>query len=294
MKQFSIFLIMFLLLCNPVPVLSQGVDDYLILEGVGVYELYTGILGRVFSGPPTKYSRSLSGGVLSGGDHFSEQDTSYAASYKEPGGNWPFVKVEVTQHSGGNSDQWLIHEVESGFRTYYGSPDESYVARQVGDQTIIALGSAGWVYRWISNNIVIEIEYQDSQMEKPEPLEVVQAYLAKFPSTLPEFTSADLRTDASKEKWIKDEMERRLWLGDKWFAWQEAGSSDVAETLREVNRSIEVFLNYREKYFGINADLEKESLYTLISNQNLQGMKDKLAEYKSWWATNKSGSINLP
>ncbi|MBU0673442.1 MAG: hypothetical protein KJ950_02210 [Proteobacteria bacterium] len=204
------------------------------------------------------------------------------------------INIQVTQHTGGDSDQWLLHEVEDGYRDsdqLEAVLSEASRLRTINNNIIFFYGGGEVGYSWLSNAVLVNIEYNNFGPAKPEPLEIVQAYLQKFPSTIPATLALNRAHD---EQWIKDEMERRLWLGDKWFAWQEAGNSDVAETLREVNRSIEVFLNYREKNFGINADLEKESLYTLISNQNLQGMKDKLAEYKAWWANNKTGSINLP
>ncbi|MBU0673443.1 MAG: hypothetical protein KJ950_02215 [Proteobacteria bacterium] len=274
--------------------LALTVEDYLILSNISGYkfvtqmkDFYTDEMKTI-----TGYTQGNHSGIIAGTSHFSEDhsDITYKTDYY----NQPLqvaISVQVTQHTGGDSDQWLLHEVERGFRR---GDVEEYMTpsrfRAIDNHNFFYSGLGGGTYRWISDNLVVNIEYVDLYKQKPEPLEVVIAYLNKFPSTI----SAIAIDQAHDEQWIKDEMERRLWLGDKWFAWQEAGNSDVAETLREVNRNIEVFLNYREKYFGINADLEKESLYTLISNQNLQGMKDKLAEYKSWWATNKSGSINLP
>ena len=103
------------------------------------------------------------------------------------------VDVQVTQHTGGDSDRWLLHELDIEFRKFYGIPGDPYAMRVINGNTIITYGSAGWVYRWLSNNIVINIEYNDAQFNKPEPLEIVQAYLTKFPSTIPTITSADLR-----------------------------------------------------------------------------------------------------
>jgi hypothetical protein len=62
--------------------------DYLILEDISQYRLFTGVPGRVFSGPPSKYSKTATGGILNGGGHFSEGDVSCEASYTEPGGKW--------------------------------------------------------------------------------------------------------------------------------------------------------------------------------------------------------------
>lgn len=201
------------------------------------------------------------------------------------------VKVQVTQHAGSDSDRWLLHEVEKSFRTYYGIPGGPYAMRVIDGNTVMAYGSAGWTYRWISNNKVIHISYHDSQMEKPEPLEAVKAYLAKHPSTLTPITSADLRTDANKTTWIKNEMDRRLWLGDKWIARIET-VGDLNE-LGSVVKSLNVFLDYREKYYGIEAATEKQTLSEYLLAKNQAGIKTELEEYKTWWAANKDNPITL-
>ena len=272
-----------------------AVTDYLILEDIASYELFTGIEGRVFSGPPSKYSQTSTGGVLGGAAHFSENNVSYEVSYKLPGSKWPFVKVEVTTHAGGDSDKWLLHEAEWDFRNYYGLPSDSYVMRVINDNTIMAFGAGGWDYRWLSGDKVIDIKYTDLQMTKPEPLEVVNAYLAKHPSTLPSMTSADLRTDENKTKWIKDEIERRLWLCDKWLQQLDEGKTEQYKVISEVvNDHLEVFLDYREKYYGISAAEDKQILSGYLQAKNEKEIRKKLTEYKQWWAENKTKPINLP
>ncbi len=275
--------------------LYAAAADYLILRDIGPYKLFTGIPGRVFSGPPSKFSQTATGGVLAAAGHFAEGDTSYEASYTESSGKWPFVKVEVTKHTDPNDSlRWLQHEVEKSFRTYYGMPGEEYEMRSVDGNTIMAFGSAGWTYRWLSGNKVIQIEYHDSQMTKPEPLEIVKAYLAKHPSTLTPLTSADLRTAENKTKWIKDEMERRLWLCDKWFYQLQLGKVQQNEVLQQAVKSMEVFLNYREKYYGIAAQNEKQLLWGYRDKNDGTSIKAKLKEYKDWWGLNKDKAIALP
>ena len=289
-KRLVIFIF---LICILPALIYAAVTDYLILEDIGTYKLFTGITGRVFSGPPSKYSQTATGGILDAAGHFSENDQSYEASYTTIGSKWPFIKVEVTQHAGSDSDKWLLHEVEKSFRTYYGIPGDPYAMRVIDGNTIIVYGSAGWAYRWVSGNKVIQISYYDSQMEKPEPLEVVSAYLAKHPSTLTPITSADLRTDTNKTKWIKDEMDRRLWLCDKWFYQLQLQKAELNKVLRESVDSMNVFLDYREKYYGISATEEKKLLGEYLRANDGTAIKNKLAEYKAWWNENKDKEISL-
>jgi len=160
--------------------------------------------------------------------------------------------------------------------------------------TIMAAGSGGWTYRWVSVNKVFHIEYTDLQMEKPEPLEVVRAYLTKHPSSLPLITSTDLRTHDNRTIWIKDEMDRRLWLGDKWFLQLQMGKVELHEALQAIVKSMNVFLDYREKYYNISAKGEKELLSKYLEANDGTSIKKKLTEYKTWWSVNKTKSINLP
>lgn len=55
-----------------------------------------------------------------------------------------------------------------------------------------------------------------------------------------------------------------------------------------------VFLDYREKYFGIKAADEKNLLASYLSTNNGTGIKTKLAEYESWWTAHKGDTITLP
>jgi len=203
------------------------------------------------------------------------------------------VKVQVTQHAGGESDRWLLHEVERDFRSYYGLPDDSFVVRQIDNNIVLGLSVTGWTYRWVSGNKVIQIQYHDSQMTKPEPLEVVRAYLAKHPSTLPPITSADLRSEENKTKWIKDEMERRLWLCERWFYQLQLGKVELRKTLREVVDHLRVFLDYRQRYYGVKATDDKNQLWEYLQANDGTSIKKKLREYKDWWLENKEKGIGL-
>ncbi len=202
----------------------------------------------------------------------------------------PSPTVQVTQHAGSDSDKWLLHEVEDGYRDgemeRLGLVTQGARLRDINGNKIISLRGSG--YSWISNNAVIEISYTDLYGTKPEPLEIIQAYLQKFPSTIPATLVLD---QAHNEQWIKDEMDRRLWLGDKWIARIET-VGDLNE-LSSVAKNLNVFLDYREKYYGIAATDEKKTLWEYQQAKNKAGIKAKLEEYKTWWTANKDSPINL-
>jgi hypothetical protein len=257
---------------------SQDINNYLIVEDIGNYK-------KITKGGP-------SGNILAAAGHFGldHKDVSYGIAYvNDETQIW--VEVQVTQHAGGDSDKWLLHEVERGFRR--GDYEENMTParfRNIDGNNIFYSGLGGGTYRWINNHIVVSIEYIDLYKQKPEPIEVVKAYLVKFPSTVP----AILIDRTHNEQWVKNEMERRLWLCDKWFLQLQMGKVDSDSTLREVVDHMIKFLDYREKYYGINASNEKGVLDNYLINKDGTAIKNKLTEYKTWWSVNKTKSISLP
>jgi len=283
MKKFLIILLVYSLwsiVRGEESIYAQGdMANYLILEDIGGYK---------FRPKPTKrlYGNS---GILAATGHFymDHDDITYETRYilPEPLSG---AEVQVTQHAGSDSDRWLLHEVERGFRR--GDYEENMTParfRNIDGNNIFYSGLGGGTYRWLSNKVVVSIEYVDLYKQKPEPLEVVRAYLAKFPSTIPAIT----RDRAYNEKWIKDEMERRLWLSDKWFMALESGKAEQSKVIKEEVDHMVVFLDYREKYYGISASDEKKLLWKYLEAKDVTSIKTKLTEYKNWWNANKGNPL---
>jgi hypothetical protein len=234
-------------------------------------------------------------GILAGAGHFYEdhKDMTYRISYFNVETRVG-PSVQVTQHVGGDSDKWLLHELDAEFRNYYGLPGKSYFVRKINGNVVVAYGAGGWNYRWLSDKKLVVVEYTDLEMSKPEPIEVVQAYLDKLPSTLPGITSTIQRSQESVTTWIKDEMERRLWLCDKWFLQVQVGKAEMSEALQMIVKCLNIFLDYREKYYGVAKADEKAALWGYLDKKDGTSIKNKLMEYKNWWNANKARSINLP
>lgn len=232
---------------------------------------------------------------MAGAGHFAldHRDKSYGVAYvNDESRIW--VDVQVTEHAGSDSDRWLLHEVDMDFRNYYGVPGISYGPREINGQTILEDAAGGANYRWLSGNMVIMISYHDSQMTKPEPIEVVEAYLAKHPCTLPRMRLVRLRSPENRSVWIKDEMERRLWLCDKWLLQVQVGKVEIKDALQSIVKHMNVFLDYREKYYGVAKLDEKSAVWGLLEEKDGTGIKNKVVGYKNWWQLNKSRRINLP
>ena len=244
----------------------------------------------MFAGePPIGGPRTSDGpGLIGATDHFRDHvDTTYEVMYI--GGNGlPSPTVQITEHAGSDSDKWLLHEMEDSYRKNPEQANFTGVIRELNGSRIFTY-IRGIHYLWLSNNIVVDIRYTDLQKTKPEPLEIVIAYLLKHPSTIPAMTM----NKAHDVLWIKDEMDRRLWLCDKWFMQLQLKKAEEKEVYQESVKSINIFLDYREKYYGIKASDEKNILAGYLSSNNGTGIKAKLTEYKNWWLANKGKTISI-
>ncbi len=89
-------------------------------------------------------------------------------------------------------------------------------------------------------------------------------------------------------------MDRRLWLCDKWFLHLQVGKAKQDETLQAVVKQLYVFLDFREKYYGIKAIEEKGVVERSLYAKDGTAIKNKLTAYKTWWSVNKTKPINLP
>lgn len=255
---------------------SQTASDYLIIADIGTYK-------KITKGGP-------SGSILAGADHFGtdHKDYSYGISYvNDESKVW--IDVQVTITLGSDSDKWLLHEVESKYRSTskMGPLISGSEVRDFNGNKVL-----NWIsYSWVSNNFVVNINWTPKpDVNNAEPIEIIQAYLQKFPSTIPASFVLDKAHDIA---WIKDEMDRRLWLCDKWFMQLQLGKVQQPQVLQESAKSMNLFLDYREKYYGLKAADEKNLLSGYIMQNDGTGIKAKLDEYKKWWAANKDKAINI-
>jgi hypothetical protein len=261
---------------------SQNASDALVCQDIGSFNALNCLCrtGR---------------GILVPADHFGEdhKDVDCDVTYYSKAERMT-VTAEVTLYADSPvAIKWLLHEVDKDFRTYYGIPEPGYIIKNIDGKILYIFESKGRKYRWINGNKVIMIEYHDTGMTKPEPIEVVRAYLAKHPSTLSTTSTPELRRASNETQWIKDEMDRRLWIGDKWFLYPSLKKDGEKQVREETLDSMNIFLNFREKYFGVKAEDEKNVLTGYFTANNSAGFKAKLMEYKDWWAANRDKMIHL-
>jgi len=271
-------------LLSAVSAFGQTVDNYIINADIGQYVYRPRNTKTVFG----------NSGILIGSGHFvlDHDDVKYSARYILPA---PIsaVDIQVTKHAGSMSDKWLLHELDKDFRNYYGIPATSYAPRIIAGQTVCVDAVGGRNYRWISGEKTVVISYHGSLRNTPEPIEVLEVYLNKHPSTLGSLTLTELRSNGNVTAWIKNEMSRRLWLADKWLFENQNKGLELGKTLREMVDHMTVFLNYREKYFGVSGKEERPNLVNARLSNDGTTIKNKLTEYKVWWEAHKDDSINL-
>lgn len=307
-KSIAAFALLLLLLFSKLAH-AQSITDYLILQDIGDYKFKTQTKDFITGQPRTipGYSTRTAPGFLAGADHFDvdHDDKTYETKYVNRTIGLG-VEVQITQHAGSESDKWLLHEVEDGYRdedNLNATVDTNVQMRSISGKNIYFIGIYGAKsYAWISNNyIVVKIGCSNCPNTKPEPLEIVQAYLQKFPSTIT-LTDSDFKSRSHSEQWIKDEMDRRLWLADKWVSQITAADPKLYDKLDDVVKHLKVFLDYKGKYFvqteeektaGITAKSEKNVLGGYLEAKDLESIKTKLAAYKAWWEAHKGDTINL-
>jgi hypothetical protein len=293
----SIFI---LLSIGTIKLYADGISDYIIMNDIAPYERYT-----KERNPDTLELKTIPGywiyrnsGVLMGTDHFlsDHMDVTYETKYQSKTIHLG-MEIQVTQHTGGDSDRWLLHEIEDNYRddetATLGLLTNGAVMRKINNQRVLWIGIGGGAFTWVSNNVVVKVSYTDMQGTKPEPIEVVKAYLAKFPSTIT-MTDAELKASVHNTQWVKDEMDRRLWLCDKWNAQSQAGKATQADLVYNLDRSLNIFIQYRQKYYGVSSETDQEALLNYKQAKDLTSIQTKLTEYKTWWSANKGKRITLP
>ena len=181
---------------------SQTVSDYLILSDIGPYRLSHPkkmIPGMAPIGGTriTNYAGEVGGAPFT--DH---TDTKYEVRYLGSD-NHASPTVKVVQHTANESDKWIIHELEGrlGDEHKLGQTAKNAVAMNIMNNRVFFIGTSNLHYMWLSSNkVIVEIDYYDPDTTKPEPFEVIQAYLAKFPSIIPSSYKLIMRVTRRKAR----------------------------------------------------------------------------------------------
>jgi hypothetical protein len=269
-----------------------SVADYLILHDIGTFKidkLQKHLPGEPPSGGPSTYQLA----ELKGSHHFQDHiDTVYKVTYLGASEGLAAPTVYVTQHVGGESDRWLLHELElpleSGDKGEFGKRSKSAILRKIGNNAILWYAGRNGEYSWVSDKITVSIEYghMNGADIRTEPTEIVKAYLSKYPSTIP--IDYPFNKSSHDDERAMTEVTRRLWLCDRWLS-QIRPNEDLKlhNKLDNAIDNIKVIINYRVKYYrDISRDeaaKEEYILSELLRNNDEKGIRSNLATYSSWW-----------
>jgi len=274
----TLFFIVILFILSGASGNAQGnISDFLIMQDIGKYKFFEGWL---FHGGLVGAPRVTEQGNSSEGFY-----TLYTVGYDGGKGNAsPDVEIQVHQNT-----QWLEHKLQREFRETLedeklGQRGSSSIIKKFGNSRVLNAAWGGGVYVWLHNNLVVQIQYRDPKYVEPEPLEVIEAYLQKWPPTYP---TEETKLIAGTEQWIKDEMEYLLWVSDRWFVQYDAGKEALKHATWNIKDSLDDFLRYRAKYFDENLDEERIA----VKNADEPTLRTKLKEYQQWLAENKDKAL---
>lgn len=272
----TIVLIIFFLFSTDHTAFSLAPSEYLILEDIGDYKRSPGfeLMGKTVGKDPS---------CQQDGDDARGFYKACKILYVKNSGNPP-LSVETRRYQ---DDRWLLHELEDRYRdaeNMNATLDDNVSLKKIGKNALFAYRTGGVrTYTWIADkNVLVEIRFPSYTQSTPEPMEVIKAYLAKFPSMIT-LKDADLKSKAHSEAWIRNEMEHRLWLCTQWLTPGVLGKVEKNDALMDAVEQLFTFLDYREKYFGIRSISEKELLLGFRDEGNMPAIREKLSEYSTWW-----------
>jgi hypothetical protein len=157
-------------------------------------------------------------------------------------------------------------------------------------------------YTWRSGNqIVIEVEPKafSNELKRipcPEPTEILQAYLQRYPSSLTLYTE----DDEHAKKWRRDQTALELAAAD--YQLDQRYTSVPAEdqwlALAAARDHLISFAELRQAAFrGPDAAKERgriDKLRDLPSGTQLDELKKIRLEYRQWWSTHQNDPVYLP
>ncbi len=248
------------------------------------------------------------GNLRNGGRAFSADSmlevVGHAMSPQDSGANTTYtnaeenIVVEVTlfQHANG---AWTEHEVEGMYsKLDRAHPNVSIVGgpgtrrfELVVPSSFNPTGVVGWVS---GGDTVVDIEctYMGTNRVAVLPQDIVDAYLALYPSSLP---MSLVDTSEHHTAWARDEMRRILE-----YARRDYGGGRTARVEEWVKR----FANFREVYYATSSSIqfeyELERLKLEIATEPVKGrpdtrleraLGDHLREFETWWVAHQNDPV---
>jgi hypothetical protein len=227
--------------------------DLLISNSIGAYEPQISTLSEGLPG-----SDGLSGYL------------GHTLSYAGPDG---VVQVEIREY---DDTRWLAHNIEGQLRhtaigDQLGALSETATIKVFAAGNALCLDALNSNCWWVSGNLSVRISGKN-------PEAVIDAYLGQLPPT-----HATLTPDS---EWAASEMERLLEAAGGRLDLLAQGSA--GEDLPAwVNQDLSSFLQYRDKYYGIDATAERVHLGEALRDGDEAALREKLEQYKGWWNSHR-------
>jgi hypothetical protein len=286
--------------------LASGVEaPQLLLHDIGPFRW----IGRS-EDAERGYTGILTGSGRLGNSEDRTRRTSYADRSREF-----FVDVVISSYA---DSTWVLHELEARYRSITGgfsgrvSVVEEPLRRRlqfVADSRVGPGGSIAWLS---GESTLVRIQFDVAGADQPPmiPAEIVEAYLALYPSSLP--TSV---ADTSEEnaRWLRDEMRRLLEYAPRDLGFARIVPTDPTQAYRrdfwrdQLIRWLTEFAELRERFYGVgDADALKDELLRaqltdinpdtqkLDLDKYLDRLEAKLTEFQAWWAAHQNDPVQLP
>ncbi len=227
------------------------------------------------------------------GHVMTAQDDGATATYTDIVAH---VVVEVTVFKHGDV-HWVEHELEGQYRSFTGFDNVVLVEGAAGTRRFVMASSTssdhGGVVGWVSSgDTVVDIDYMGRETNVVLPQDIVDAYLALYPSSLP-MSLAD--TPEHHTAWARDEMRRILEYGRREL---NAGHTN------QVEHWVKRFARLREFYYATDSSIqfeyELERLKLEIATEPVRGrpdtrleraLGDHLREFETWWAAHQNDPV---
>lgn len=246
-------------------------------------------------------------------------DTLEGTSYVDVGRE---MVVDVTVQRFGDPI-WVVHELEGTFRTLDGARFDMHVTVvDTGRRRRFELADPGTapvpvglpppktnrVVAWTSDpDCVVEVTYV---LGGPGRLaeatnEIVDAYLERYPSSLPE-TLAD--TDAHHAQWVRDEMRRILAYAERDFASARAVGMQTPpqQYQRDAQQLLIRFSGFRERFYGVGTRAAFEEVvraaevahtrpgtFQFNDAAHRRWLEERGREFRRWWEAHQNDPVRL-
>jgi hypothetical protein len=207
--------------------------------------------------------------TLSEGVPGSDGLTNYVGHSLTYTGSEGDIQVEIREY---DNTQYLTHNVEGQLRhtaaaDRLGELSETATVKTFAAGSALCLDSVTDNCWWVSGNRAVRISGS-------APDRVIEAYLARLTPTQAAFSA-----DAD---WADAEIERLLAIAGRRLDLLAQGGAGT-DLQAWIHHDLNTFLQYREKYYGMDAAPERVQLGEVLRDGNETLLREKLQEYGDWW-----------